>query len=211
MPARRTEGSGSHNVLEITTTFTIMVITVLCASCSRPLKRYLSFITFIFSDNGRFAVQRHERAAFRTASRTARLRNGPAGMEPNGASAPRTACEHASCKKGARSAASSPRPERPSISAGRPLARRDDFSRSTARPAGPLARRSRSLGKQPGFGSHPARQPPSSASSPTSAVTQPGSHPAQQAPRPSGDPTPPSRSPDPGRSLRSWCGRRQGR
>ena len=175
MPARRTEGRGSHTVSKMTTTSTIMVICgLMCVM--RPLFEAVPFVR-----NVHFFRQRAIRGA---ATQTGGVPDGIPNRHPDGIPnrhpdgvpnrqiakqacrygtewriRPHAACEHASCKKGARSAASSPRPERPSISAGRPLARRGHYSRSTA------------------LGSHPA-----------SVVTQ-----LRQSPCPAG--TPPQRRP----------------
>ena len=158
MPARRTEGRGSHAVSKKTTTSTIMVICGLMR-VMRPLFEAVPFVR-----NVHFFRQRAIRGA---ATQTGGIPNRHPDGVPNRQIAkqacrygtewrirPHAACEHASCKKGARSTASSPRPERPSISAGRPLARRGHYSRSTA------------------LGSHPA-----------SVVTQ-----LRQSPRPAGTP-----------------------
>ena len=140
MPARRTEGRGSHTVSKMATTSTIMVI------CGLMCVMRSLFEAVPFVRNVHFFRQRAIRGA---ATQTGGVPDGIPNRHPDGIPnrqiakqacrygtewriRPHAACEHASCKKGARSAASSPRPERPSISAGRPLARRGHYSRSTA-------------------------------------------------------------------------------
>ena len=160
MPVRRTEGSGSHTVLEITTTFTIMVICSLMCVMQPPFEAvpFVHSVHFFRQRAVCGATTRTDSVPDSVPNRQVAERTCRYGTECR--IRPHAAREHASCKRapGRRQARRVPNALR-----FQPVGHSPGGTISAGRP---LARRSRSLGKQPGFGSHPARQSSRLASSP---------------------------------------------